>query len=36
MIELKDISYSYTANSSENTVAVNRISLKIEKGEFIA
>ena len=35
MIELKDISYSYTANSSENTVAVNRISLKIEKGEFI-
>ena len=35
MIELKDISYSYTANSSENAVAVNRISLKIEKGEFI-
>jgi len=35
MIELRDISYSYTANSSENNVAVNKISLKIEKGEFI-
>ena len=35
MIELKNISYSYTANSSESAVAVNDISLKINKGEFI-
>lgn len=35
MIELKNISYSYTANSSENTVAVKDINLKINKGEFI-
>lgn len=35
MIELKNISYSYTANSSENTVALQNISLKIDKGEFI-
>lgn len=35
MIELKNISYSYTANSSENTVAVKDVSLKIEEGEFI-
>ena len=35
MIELKNISYSYTANSTENTVALNSINLKIEKGEFI-
>lgn len=35
MIELKNISYSYTANSSENTVALMDINLKINKGEFI-
>ena len=35
MIELKNISYSYTANSSENTVALMNINLKINKGEFI-
>lgn len=35
MIELKNISYSYTANSSESSVAVSDISLKINKGEFI-
>ena len=35
MIEFKNISYSYTANSDENTVAVNNIDLKINKGEFI-
>ena len=35
MIELKNVSYSYTANSSENTVAVKNINLKIEMGEFI-
>ena len=35
MIELKNVSYSYTANSSESAVAVNDISLKINKGEFI-
>lgn len=35
MIELKGISYSYTANSSDNTVALNNIDLIIEKGEFI-
>lgn len=35
MIELRNISYSYTANSSENTVAVKDINLKINKGEFI-
>ena len=35
MIELKNVSYSYTANSSENTTAVQNIDIKIEKGEFI-
>ena len=35
MIELRDISYSYSANSSENTVALRNINLKINKGEFI-
>ena len=35
MIEFKNISYSYTANSSENTVAVQNIDIKIEQGEFI-
>lgn len=35
MIELKNISYSYSANSSENTVALKNVSLKINKGEFI-
>lgn len=35
MIELKNISYSYSANSSENTAALKNISLKINKGEFI-
>jgi len=35
MIELRNISYSYTANSSENTVAVKNVNLKIDKGEFI-
>ncbi len=35
MIELKNISYSYSANSSENTVALKNINLKINKGEFI-
>ena len=35
MIELRNVSYSYTANSSENTVAVKNVNLKIDKGEFI-
>lgn len=35
MIEFKNISYSYTANSSEHTVAVKDINLKINKGEFV-
>ncbi len=35
MIELRNISYSYSANSSENTVALKNINLKINKGEFI-
>ncbi len=35
MIELKNISYSYSANSSENAVALSNVSLKINKGEFI-
>lgn len=35
MIELKNISYSYIANSNESSVAVHDISLKINKGEFI-
>ena len=35
MIEFKNISYFYTANSSENTAAVKNINLKINKGEFI-
>lgn len=35
MIEFRNISYFYTANSSENTAAVKNISLKINKGEFI-
>ena len=35
MIELKNISYSYKANSAENTVAVKNVNLKIEEGEFI-
>ncbi len=35
MIELKNIFYSYSANSSENTVALKDINLKINKGEFI-
>lgn len=35
MIELSNVSYSYTANSDENTVAVNEITLRINKGEFI-
>jgi len=35
MIELKNISYSYTANSNENTTAVQNIDIKIEQGEFI-
>ena len=35
MIELRNISYSYSANSSENTVALRNINLKINKGEFI-
>ena len=33
MIELKNVSYSYTANSSENTTAVQNIDIKIEKGD---
>lgn len=35
MIELKDISYSYSANSNENAVALSNVNLKINKGEFI-
>lgn len=35
MIELSNISYSYTANSDENTVALHDITLNINKGEFI-
>ena len=35
MIELRNISYSYSANSNENTAALKNISLKINKGEFI-
>ncbi len=35
MIELRNVSYSYSANSSENTVALKNINLKINKGEFI-
>ncbi len=35
MIELSNVSYSYTANSDENTVAVSDITLRINKGEFI-
>ena len=35
MIELKNISYSYSDGGSENSVALNNISLKINKGEFI-
>ncbi len=35
MIELRNVSYSYSANSSENTVALRNINLKINKGEFI-
>lgn len=35
MIELKGVSYAYTANSSDNTVAVKDIDIKIEQGEFI-
>ena len=35
MIELKNISYSYSANSSEDAVALENVSLKINKGEFI-
>lgn len=35
MIELSNISYSYSANSDEHTVALNNISLHIGEGEFI-
>lgn len=35
MIEIKNISYSYSANSNENSVALKNVSLKINKGEFI-
>ena len=35
MIKLQNISYSYSANSSENTVALKNINLEINKGEFI-
>ena len=35
MIEFKNITYSYASNSSESAVAVNDISFKINKGEFI-
>lgn len=35
MIKLRNISYSYSANSSENTVALKDINLEINKGEFI-
>lgn len=35
MIKLRNISYSYSANSSENTVALKNINLEINKGEFI-
>lgn len=35
MIELKNISYFYNANSSENAAALKNVSLKINKGEFI-
>ena len=35
MIELKNISYSYSANSSESAAALKNISFKINKGEFI-
>ena len=35
MIELRNISYSYSANSAENTAALENINLTIKKGEFI-
>ncbi len=35
MIELKNISYSYSPGSSENAVALENVNLKINKGEFI-
>lgn len=35
MIEFRNITYSYNDNSSEKAVAVNDISLKINRGEFI-
>ena len=35
MIELKNISYSYSQGSSENAVALECVNLKINKGEFI-
>ena len=35
MIKLRNISYSYSANSSENTVALKNINLEVNKGEFI-
>lgn len=35
MIELKNISYSYSANNNENSVALSDVSIKINKGEFI-
>lgn len=35
MIELKNISYSYNANSAEDAVALKNVNIKINKGEFI-
>lgn len=35
MIELKNISYSYEANSAENTAALENINITVKKGEFI-
>ena len=35
MIKLRNISYSYSANSNENTIALKDINLEINKGEFI-
>ena len=35
MIELKNISYSYSDGGSDNSAALKNVSLKINKGEFI-
>ena len=35
MIELKNLSYSYSDNGSDSSAALKSVSLKINKGEFI-